>query len=80
MPIRRRRVSRTRIVTPGAAFFSPQLGEFIYPYNAMRIARDPDAALMEFLQNSYAAAADLAKWDRTALECGLGEKGKCRVV
>jgi hypothetical protein len=68
------------LVTPGAAFFSPELGEFIYPYNAMRIARDPDAALMEFLQSSYAAAADLAKWDRGALECGLGEKGKCRVV
>src|SRR5665213_38899 len=68
------------LVTPGAAFFSPELGEFIYPYNAMRIARDPDAALMEFLQNSYVAAADLAKWDRNALECALGEKGKCRVV
>jgi hypothetical protein len=68
------------IVTPGAAFYSNELGEFVYPYNAMRIARDPDAALMEFLQSSYAAAADLAKWDRKALECGLGEKGKVRVV
>jgi len=67
-------------VTPGAAFFSPELGEFIYPYNAMRLARDPDAALMEFLQSSYAAAADLAKWDRAALECGLGEEGKVRKV
>jgi hypothetical protein len=67
-------------VTPGAAFFSPELGEFIFPYNAMRLARDPDAALMEFLQSSYAAAADLAKWDRKALECELGEKGKARVV
>ncbi len=67
-------------VTPGAAFFSPELGEFIYPYNAMRMARDPDAALMEFLQSSYAAAADLAKWDRKALECGLGEAGKVRAV
>jgi hypothetical protein len=46
----------------------------------MRLARDPDAALMEFLQSSYAAAADLAKWDRAALECGLGEEGKVRKV
>ena len=33
---------------------------------------------MEFLQSTYAAAADLAKWDRAALECELGEAGKCR--
>ncbi len=38
-------------------------------------ARDPDAALMEFLQSTYAAAADLGKWDRAALECALGEAG-----
>jgi hypothetical protein len=68
------------LVTPGAAFYSNELGEFVYPYNAMRMARDPDAALMEFLQSSYAAAADLAKWDRKALECGLGEKGKVRAI
>ena len=35
-----------------------------------------DAALMEFLQSTYEAAADLAQWDRAALECGLGEAGK----
>ena len=67
-------------VSPDAAFFSAQLGEFIYPYNAMRMARDPDAALMEFLQSTYNAAANLAKWDRKALECGLGEAGKVRKV
>ena len=35
---------------------------------------------MAFLQSTYEAAADLAKWDRAGLECGLGEKGKVRVV
>ncbi len=79
-PIRRRRASRRRALQPGAAFFSKELGEFILPYDAVRKARDPDAALMEFLQSTYAAAADLAKWDRAALECGLGEAGKVRVV
>jgi hypothetical protein len=67
-------------VAPGAAFFSAKLGEFLLPYDSMRLARDPDAALMDFLQSTYAAAADLAKWDRAALECGLGEKGKVRKV
>ncbi len=67
-------------VSPGAAFFSAKLGEFLLPYDSMRLARDPDAALMDFLQSTYAAAADLAKWDRAALECGLGEAGKVRKV
>jgi hypothetical protein len=67
-------------VKPEAAFFSKILGEFLLPYEAVRLAPDPDAALMDFLQSTYDAAADLAKWDRTALECGIGEPGQCRVV
>ena len=67
-------------VKPAAALFSRELGEFLLPYDAVRTARDPDAALMEFLQSTYTAAADLAKWDRKTLECGLGEKGKVRVI
>jgi hypothetical protein len=67
-------------VKPDAAFFSKELGEFILPYDAMRNARDPDSALMEFLQSTYAAAADLAEWDRAALECGLGVPGKPRAI
>jgi Family of unknown function (DUF5996) len=67
-------------VAPAAAYFSPALGEFLLPYEAMREASDPDAALMAFLQSTYAAAADLAQWDRKALECAMGEAGKCRAV
>lgn len=67
-------------VKPAQAFFSKILGEFILPYDAVRTARDPDAALMDFLQSTYEAAADLAKWDRGALECAIGEAGMCRVV
>ncbi len=67
-------------VKPTEAFFSKELGEFILPYDAMRTVPDPDGTLMDFLQSTYAAAADLAKWDREALECGLGEAGKVRVV
>jgi hypothetical protein len=67
-------------VKPAAAFFSKELGEFLLPYDAMRSARDPDAALLEFLQSTYEAAADLGKWDRGALECELGEPKKVRAV
>jgi hypothetical protein len=50
------------------AFYDKNLGQFILPYDAVRQAGDPDALLLGFLQETYAAAADLAKWDRAALE------------
>ena len=67
-------------VAPAEAFFSKELGEFILPYDAVRTAGEPEAALMAFLQSTYDAAADLAKWDRGNLECGLGEPGQVRPV
>jgi len=50
------------------AFYDKSLGQFILPYDAVREARDPDALLLGFLQDTYEAAADLAAWDRKALE------------
>ena len=67
-------------VRPEHAFFSEELGEFILPYDSVRTASDPEGALMEFLQSTYAAAADLGHWDRAALECALGEAGRPRLV
>ncbi len=67
-------------VRPELAFFSEELGEFILPYDAVRTASDPEGALMEFLQSTYEAAADLGHWDRAALECALGEAGRPRLV
>jgi hypothetical protein len=55
-------------VTPEAALYDPMLSEFILPYAAVRTAADPDAVLLSFLQSTYEAAAELAAWDRTALE------------
>jgi hypothetical protein len=65
-------------VRPEQAFFSRELGEFILPYEAVRTAPDPKAALMEFLQSTYSAAADAAKWNRTELECPMGIPGQPR--
>lgn len=67
-------------VRPAQAFFSRELGEFILPYDAVRTAADPEGALMEFLQSTYDAAADLAQWDRAELECALGVPGRPRSV
>jgi hypothetical protein len=55
-------------VEPAAAFYSKDLGEFILPYEAVRTAASPDALLLAFLQFTYEAAANLAGWDRQALE------------
>ena len=67
-------------VRPDAAFFSEALGEFILPYDAVRTAAQPDQALLEFLQSTYDAAANTAKWDRDALECTPGQPGVVREV
>jgi hypothetical protein len=55
-------------VRPKEARFDAAFGEFVLPYAAVRSAEDPDAMLLEFLQSTYEAAAELAKWDRKALE------------
>lgn len=57
-------------VKPGAAFYSPDFREFILPYDAIRQSDSPDATLLDFLQTTYEAAANLANWDRAALEGG----------
>lgn len=53
---------------PEAAYFHESLAEYVLPYEAVRTAPDPDAALLRFLQTTYEAAADNADWDREALE------------
>jgi Family of unknown function (DUF5996) len=71
---------RATPVRPDSAFFSETLGEFILPYDAVRTAAEPDQALLEFLQSTYEAAANNAKWDRDALECSPGQPGVVRVI
>lgn len=55
-------------VKPAAAFYSKEMSEFFLPYDAVRQSPSPEAALMDFCQSTYEAAANLAKWDRKALE------------
>ncbi len=59
-------------VEPSSAYFDRQLGEFILPYAEVRRAADPDAMLLSFFQSTYEAAAELAGWDREALEVRSG--------
>jgi hypothetical protein len=70
---------RERPVTEGAQF-DAKLGEFILPYEKVRSAPDPDGLLLDFLFDTYAAAADTGGWDRAQLECPAGAPCQVRAV
>lgn len=55
-------------IQPAEAYYHPEMREFLLPYEAVQRAQDPTAMLLDFLRSTYAAAADLAQWDREALE------------
>ena len=55
-------------VSPGAAIYLPQLGEFLLSYEEVRQSRSPRDTLLSFMESTYEAGANLAKWDRAALE------------
>jgi hypothetical protein len=57
---------RTSPITYG--HFDETYGEFVLPYAEVRASDDPDRLLLDFFQSTYNAAADLAHWDRAALE------------
>jgi len=62
-------------VRPEGAMFSKDWGEFILPYDVVRQSADPAATLRAFLDSTYEAAAELAHWDREALEVA-GSSGR----
>jgi hypothetical protein len=55
-------------IRPKQAFYSKAMNEFILLYDDVRNAASPEDALMDFLESTYRAGADLAKWDRSSLE------------
>ncbi|WNG85586.1 DUF5996 family protein [Mycobacterium sp. ITM-2016-00317] len=59
---------------PEGVFYHPELRQFLLPYETARAAEDPDQCVLDFLEFSYGAAADLADWDRAALETDPGRR------
>ena len=55
-------------VRPGAAFYHPNMKEFLLMYDDVRTAESPEQPLLEFFQSTYEAAANGGNWDRKALE------------
>lgn len=60
-------LAAVRLPQPGA-WYSRELADFVLPYEAVRTAAAPDDLVLGFCQDAYAAAADLARWDRAALD------------
>lgn len=65
-------------VRPDAGGYDAEVGEFLLPYEAVRTASDPEGTLLDFLQTTYAAAADNGHWDRAALEDDPHRRGHPR--
>jgi hypothetical protein len=59
---------KTALVRPAAAYYHQELSEFILPYEPVRTAASPADELRAFLESTYDAAAELAGWNRSALE------------
>jgi hypothetical protein len=55
-------------IEPAAAYYHREMGEFLLPYEAVRTAADPAAAIESFVETTYDRAATLGGWDRAALE------------
>ena len=57
-----------RKIKPEAAFYHPNLHEFVLMYDDARRSASPRQTILDFAQSTYDAAADLGRWDRAALE------------
>ncbi|MGC2694953.1 MAG: DUF5996 family protein [Candidatus Angelobacter sp.] len=55
-------------VRPAAALYQEQMGEFLLMHEDVRRAGSPTETLLDFLQSTYEAGANLGQWDRKALE------------
>ncbi len=55
-------------IKPDAAFYTKEMGEFLLKYEDVRKSENPDQTILDFMQTTYEAGADLANWDRANLE------------
>lgn len=63
-------------VSPDAAFYSNEMGEFFLKYEDVRQSPNPDQMILDFMQSTYEAGAKLANWDRGNLEIDWNSKLK----
>ena len=58
--------AQAQVAPPG--YWTDALREFLLPYESVRTSLDPDRTVLDFFNSTYEAAANLANWDRAALE------------
>lgn len=63
-------VGLNQVTLPGNGRFDAKMGEFLLDYDDVQQSADPATAVLEFLQETYSASADLAQWDRASLDRG----------
>ena len=59
---------KTAPISPSAASYNAELGEYLLMYDDIRADQSPRDAVLQFLQSTYEAGANLANWDRLELE------------
>jgi hypothetical protein len=59
--------SQAKVLPPECSYHL-ELKEFVLTYEAVRQSAQPEKTLLDFMQSTYAAAADLAHWNRGELE------------
>ena len=57
-------------IAPAEAFYDGAMSEFFLKYADVRSAPSPRKALLDFMQSTYEASANLAGWNRRELERG----------
>ena len=59
---------RNSAVSPASVYYNESLFGFYLNYDDVRASGDPEQTLLDYCHSTYAAAADLGKWDRDLLE------------
>ena len=59
---------RAATVLPAAATFDEPKGEFVLPYEIVRVAPDPRQMILDFAQRTYELGAGLMDWPVASLE------------
>jgi len=57
-----------QVARPAGALYQGKMHEFLLMYEDVRRATSPHEEILEFAQSTYEAGANLAGWDRAALE------------
>lgn len=59
---------KSAAIKPGGAYYDEKLKEYLLPYSTVQQSDNPSKILLDFLQSTYEAGANLAHWDTKKLQ------------